>query len=167
MQIYTVSFFGHRRITDWQTAETRLLRQISDLIKTKEYVEFLVGRNGDFDQMAASAVRSTKRELDYGNSELVYVAEKQPKNIAELESYYDRAEVCSEAANAHFKAAIQTRNKAMVERSDMVICCIEHNSGGRGVVALCFTFKRTHVRFSVRLKLPQKKNSVIYCIMDN
>ena len=49
---------------------------------------------------------------------------------AELESYYDRAEVCSEAANAHFKAAIQTRNKAMVERSDMVICCIEHNSGG-------------------------------------
>ncbi len=52
------------------------------------------------------------------------------KKIAELESYYDRAEVCGEAANAHFKAAIQTRNKAMVERSDMVICCIEHNSGG-------------------------------------
>ena len=98
--------------------------------KDKEYVEFLVGRNGDFDRMAASAVRSAKVELDYGNSELVYVAEKQPKNIAELESYYDRAEVCSEAANAHFKAAIQTRNKAMVERSDMVICCIEHNSGG-------------------------------------
>ena len=130
MQIYTVSFFGHRRIADWQTAETRLLRQISDLIKTKEYVEFLVGRNGDFDRMAASAVRSAKLELDYGNSELVYVAEKQPKNIAELESYYDRVEVCSEAANAHFKAAIQIRNKAMVERSDMVICCIEHNSGG-------------------------------------
>ena len=130
MHIYTVSFFGHRRIADWQTAETRLFRQISDLIKTKEYVEFLVGRNGDFDRMAASAVRSAKRELDYGNSELVYVAEKQPKNMAELESYYDRVEVCSEAANAHFKAAIQTRNKAMVERSDMVICCIEHNSGG-------------------------------------
>ena len=55
MQIYTVSIFGHRRITDWQTAETRLFRQISELIKTKEYVEFLTGRNGDFDRMAASA----------------------------------------------------------------------------------------------------------------
>ena len=80
--------------------------------------------------MAASAVRSAKRELDYGNSELVYVAERHVRNIAELERYYDSVEVCSEAANAHFKAAIQTRNKAMVERSDMVICCIEHNSGG-------------------------------------
>ena len=55
VQIYTVSFFGHRRIADWQTAETRLFRQISELIKTKEYVEFLIGRNGDFDRLAASA----------------------------------------------------------------------------------------------------------------
>ena len=130
MQIYTVSFFGHIRINDWQTAENRLLREISELIKTKEYVEFLVGRNGDFDRMAASAVRSAKLELDYGNSELMYVAERQVRNIAELEQYYDRVEVCSEAENAYFKAAIQTRNKAMVERSDMVICCIERNSGG-------------------------------------
>ena len=85
MQIYTVSFFGHRRIADWQTAENRLFRQISELIKTKEYVEFLVGRNGDFDRMAASAVRSAKLELDYGNSELVYVAERHVRNVAELE----------------------------------------------------------------------------------
>ena len=77
--------FGHRRIADWQTAEIRLFRQFSDLIKTKEYVEFLVGRNGDFDRMAASAVRSAKLELDYGNSELVYVAERHVRNVAELE----------------------------------------------------------------------------------
>ena len=112
MQIYTVSFFGHRRIADWQTAENRLLREISDLIKTKEYVEFLVGRNGDFDQMAASAVRSAKRELDYGNSELVYIGMK-------MNSMTDKKimEKFVEASKAGVKIELVIRG----------ICCLRPN----------------------------------------
>ena len=44
--------------------------------------------------------------------------------------YYDEVEICEKSARAHFKAAIQIRNRAMVDRSDMVIFCIQHQSGG-------------------------------------
>ena len=49
---------------------------------------------------------------------------------AQLESYYDEVQICSESAQAHPKAAISIRNRAMIDKSDLVICCIEHNSGG-------------------------------------
>lgn len=44
--------------------------------------------------------------------------------------YYDEVEICEKSARAYFKAAIQIRNRAMVDRSDMVISCIQHRSGG-------------------------------------
>ena len=34
------------------------------------------------------------------------------------------------AAGSHYKNAHQTRNRAMVERSDLVVFCIQHESGG-------------------------------------
>ena len=51
-------------------------------------------------------------------------------NIESFEAYYDEIEICEASAAAHLKAAIQIRNRAMVDRSDLVVCCIEHNSGG-------------------------------------
>lgn len=39
-------------------------------------------------------------------------------------------EICLESAEKHFKSAHQVRNRSMVDRSDLVIFCIEHNSGG-------------------------------------
>jgi predicted Rossmann fold nucleotide-binding protein DprA/Smf involved in DNA uptake len=44
--------------------------------------------------------------------------------------YYDEVEICSASAQAHPKAAIQIRNRIMVDRSDMVICYVQHKSGG-------------------------------------
>ena len=44
--------------------------------------------------------------------------------------YYDEVEICDEAAMAHYKSAIQMRNRSMVDRSDLVVCCIQHKSSG-------------------------------------
>lgn len=44
--------------------------------------------------------------------------------------YYDEVEVCSESAEAHSKSAIQVRNRNIVDRLDLVVCCIQHKSGG-------------------------------------
>lgn len=63
MNIYTVSFFGHRQISNPLDVDNSLVEEIRTLIRSKEYVEFLVGRNGDFDIMAASAVRRTQKGL--------------------------------------------------------------------------------------------------------
>lgn len=38
--------------------------------------------------------------------------------------------VCAESSEAYPKAAIQVRNKCLVDRSDLVICCIQHKGGG-------------------------------------
>lgn len=44
MELYTVSFFGHRRIQDFQAAEARAEKLVRTLLAEKEYVDFLVGR---------------------------------------------------------------------------------------------------------------------------
>lgn len=49
MNIYTVSFFGHRELPNMFELEDKLMSILRELISKKEYVEFLVGRNGDFD----------------------------------------------------------------------------------------------------------------------
>ncbi len=134
MRIYTVSFFGHRRLDDFMRAERRLEKLIRELLVEKEYVEFLVGRNGDFDQLAASTVLRLKRTVRNDNSSLVlvlpYLTAEYANNQDSFEGYYDEIEICQAAAGGHFKSAIQTRNREMVDRSDLVICCIEKDKGG-------------------------------------
>ncbi len=56
-EIYRVSFIGHREIGRFRFAETELDKIVDNLISSKEYVEFYVGRNGEFDTMVASAVK--------------------------------------------------------------------------------------------------------------
>jgi len=45
-------------------------------------------------------------------------------------NYYDDVEVSQIAAGAHPKGAVQIRNREMVDRSDLVIFCVERSSGG-------------------------------------
>ena len=49
MNIYTVSFFGHRYIERGTEISDRLDKLLHDLITQKEYVDFLIGRDGEFD----------------------------------------------------------------------------------------------------------------------
>lgn len=134
MEIYTVSLFGHREPSDPIELGKALEKEVENLIRTKEYVEFLVGRNGAFDYIAASTILMVRKRLDYGNCSLVlvlpYMTEEYRDNKKSYEEYYNSVEICDEAASGHFKGAFLTRNKQMVERSDLVLCCIEHKSGG-------------------------------------
>ncbi|MGN0180140.1 MAG: hypothetical protein ACI4DY_12030 [Monoglobaceae bacterium] len=134
MQIYTVAFFGHRYIVDPFQIESRIDIIIEKLIKEKQYVEFLVGRNGDFDQFVSSAVIRAKRKYRDDNSSLVlvlpYLTAEYRNNVEYFEEYYDEIEICQESAKAHFKSALQIRNREMVDRADLIVCCIDHKSGG-------------------------------------
>ena len=51
LSLYTVCFFGHRRIDDIITVENAVENVINKVLRQHEYVEFLVGRDGEFDQM--------------------------------------------------------------------------------------------------------------------
>ena len=48
MNIYTVSFFGHREVEKPTEIEKHLDRLLYHIITQKEYVEFLIGRGCSF-----------------------------------------------------------------------------------------------------------------------
>lgn len=134
LNAFTVSFFGHRDFHGHREYETVLKQMLKELINRKDYVEFLVGRNGEFDSFVSATVREIKRKYHNHNSSLVWVL---PYSTADLnynldayKTYYDEIEICKKSFNAHFKSAIQIRNREMVDRSDLIICCIERESGG-------------------------------------
>ena len=134
MTAFTVSFFGHRRIKQPLPVEQKLERLVRKLLTEKEYVEFLVGRDGEFDQLVSSTIRRCKREYRSDNSAhiwvLPYLTAEFRDNEEAFRDYYDEIEVCEAAAGSHYKKAHQTRNRAMVDRSDLVVFCIHHESGG-------------------------------------
>ena len=134
MNTYTVSFFGHRMIDDVIEIENRLEQLIRTLLREHEYIEFLVGRDGEFDQLVSSTIRRCKRECRSDNSAhiwvLPYLTAEYRDNEESFRDYYDEIEVCETAAVGHYKNAHQTRNRAMVDRSDLVVFCIQHASGG-------------------------------------
>ena len=134
LQIYTVSFFGHREIDRFSEVETKVSSLVRSLIQEKPYVDFLVGRNGEFDQLVTSEIRRAKQDLHFGNSSLIWV---MPYNMAEyrenresFDQYYDSVEICPESCDTHPKTAYQIRNRSMVERSDLVVFFVTHESGG-------------------------------------
>ncbi len=134
MEIFTVSLFGHRRIDNAAELESRLEKVISELIRTKPYVEFLIGREGEFDILAASVIRRMCKMFDMGNTHLTlvlpYMTAEFRKNQKSFLNYYDDVCVCSPSAQAHFKVAIQLRNHELVDQSDLVICFVKTSSGG-------------------------------------
>ena len=134
MNTYTVSFFGHRMIDNALEIENRLEQLIRTLLSEHEYVEFLVGRDGEFDQLVSSAIRRCKREYRSDNSAhiwvLPYLTAEYRNNEVSFRDYYDEIEVCETAAVGHYKNAHQTRNRAMVDRSNLVVFCVQHESGG-------------------------------------
>ena len=73
MDTYTVAFFGHRELSDALAVEERLKLLLRDLICNKEYVELLVVRDVEFEQLAASAVREAAGKHGCGNTSLVLV----------------------------------------------------------------------------------------------
>lgn len=134
MEVFTVSFFGHRMIDNALEIENRLKRLLRTLLREHEYVEFLVGRDGEFDQIVSSTICRCKREYRSDNSAhiwvLPYLTAEFRDNEESFQSYYDEIEVCEAAAGSHYKNAHQTRNRAMVDRSALVVFCIQHESGG-------------------------------------
>lgn len=133
-EIYTVSFFGHRSIEYFRIAEDKVEDLIYRLIQEHQYVEFLVGRDGDFDQIATSAVKRAQHRYAEYRCDITWVMPYDKaeyyNNAEDFDKYYDTVEVCAESAKAHPKSAIQIRNRYMVDRSGLVVFFVEHNSGG-------------------------------------
>ena len=93
MDTYTVCFFGHREIDNPLEVEEQLYDIVLHLLESKEYVEFLVGRNGEFDQLVSSTVPRVKRNYRDDNSALMlvlpYLTAEYENNHQSFHEYYD------------------------------------------------------------------------------
>ena len=134
LDIYTVAFFGHRYIDNLFKVEELLEEQIRKLINEKEYVDFLVGRNGDFDQCVSSTVLRVRKNVRDDNSSLIlvlaYPTAEYLNNEGYFHDYYSDVDISYTASKAYPKSAIQIRNREMVDKADLIICFIEKEEGG-------------------------------------
>ena len=130
MNDFIVSLFGHREIRDLYSMEEGLVKLLKELIQAKPYVVFLVGRNGEFDEYAASVIKRMRREINDESSELDLVLPYTVSDIEYYEKYYDDVIIPERSSAAHHKNAITQRNRWMIERSDLIVCYVERENGG-------------------------------------
>ena len=134
LDIYTVAFFFFLYIDNPFRIEEKLEEEIHRLLSEHEYVDFLVGRDGEFDQFASSSVLRVRKRYRDDNSSLIlvlpYARAEYLNNEDSFHDYYTDVEISYEASKAHPKAAIQIRNREMVDRADLILCCIEREKGG-------------------------------------
>ena len=130
MEDFTVSLFGHREIDDLWGVQSKLAPIVKDLVRTKPYVSFLIGRNGEFDECAASVIKRAKKEVGEEKCELVLVLPYKVARIDDYEKYYDNLIIPESIYGAHPKVAITMRNRFMVEKSDLVIVYVAREKGG-------------------------------------
>ena len=134
LNIYTVSFFGHRFVNNAIYIERRIENLIKELLSTNEYVEFLVGRNGEFDLLVASVIERLKKEFRDDNCShilvLPYYTAEYRDNQEAFNSYYDDVDIYESSSTAHFKSAFQKRNREMIDRSDLCVFYIDRNQWG-------------------------------------
>ena len=97
-------------------------------------MDFLVGRNGDFDQCVSSSVLRVQKDHRDDNGALVlvlpYPTAKYLNNEDYFHDYYTVVEISYTAPIAHPKSAVQIRNRAMAGSAALIICSIEHEKGG-------------------------------------
>ncbi len=129
MDIFRVGFIGHKEVEHFRQIEERLREVIGKLLDEKEFVEFYVGRNGDFDIMVASVVKSIQRDIGTYNNCLILVL---PYPVADYESYkeyYNEVLIPHELNSVHFKAAIEKRNEWIIDNSDLLVMHVVREEG--------------------------------------
>jgi len=100
------------------------------MLRTKEYVEFYLGRNGDFDIMAASVIKRLQKDFRDDNSVMILVLPYPVKDYEYYEEYYNEIVIPKELYGVHPKAAIMERNRWMVANTDVLIAYIQNERGG-------------------------------------
>ncbi len=134
MEFFTVAFFGHRYIDNSFVIDDKLYSCIKNIVAEHEFVEFIVGKNGEFDTLATSAVRRfMRRGLGQKCSlglVLPYCTAEYRNNEKSFEEFYSSVEISYAASIAHPKGAIKSRNFEMVDRANLIICYVNRSSGG-------------------------------------
>lgn len=141
MEIYRVAFIGHREIDNVGYVEDAIGEIAKSLLRTYEYIDFYVGRNGDFDISVASAVKRAQKSYGNSNSSLILVLPYSVKDECFFERFYDGIYYPLDH-KTHFKKAITLRNKWMIDNADLLICYVEEGRKGGALTTMNYAKKQ-------------------------
>lgn len=127
---YRVALIGHRYLEKIRHIEERLDNEIHHLLRIHGAVDFYIGRNGDFDIVAASRIR--KAMANYGPEcvNLILVLPYMVAHYDDYRAYYSDIIIPSSLEHVHPKAAITLRNRWLVDNTDCLIAYVRSLSGG-------------------------------------
>lgn len=127
------TFAGHREVYHAGMDE-KIEKAIRKLLQTDSEFVFYTGGMGEFDSRCASAVRAAKRRYPHLKIHLVLVLSYMSNRLNTDKEYYeycyDEILLPEELCGVHYKAAIQKRNRWMVDRADYLIAYLFRNFGG-------------------------------------
>ena len=122
------SAFGHREVYD----RIELDELLGKLVKDKGVQLFLTGGMGEFDRRFVQAIRKVKQRDGAVRLALIkpYLTRELQENRLFYERDFDSVIVPEELAGIHPKAAIDCRNKWMIDQSDIVLFYVRREFGG-------------------------------------
>ena len=141
MEIYRIAFIGHREIYGHYLLEDQIEQIARDKLYEKEYVEFYVGRNGDFDISVAAAIKRAQNAVGHHNSCLILLQPYPMKDDEYYEKFYDEVQYPVDS-KIHPKAAITKRNQWMVENAELLIAFVEEGRKGGALTTLKYAEKQ-------------------------
>lgn len=130
MKPYKIALFGSRRIENNLSLRNDLKILLRFWFSKKSHLQFYIGRNGDFDILAASIVQQLKKEYAHVLCDLILVLPYTVKDIEYYAEYYDQIIIPDELFGMHYKRVITERNKWMVEQADFVVVYTASENGG-------------------------------------
>lgn len=134
--MYSCTFIGHSNCDP--EIKTELYRTVEKLIREHNVTTFYVGTHGKFDYYAYQVLRELEK---IHNIEVLIVL----SHLISVPDYCKGAKTIfpDSVAKSPYKYAIIKRNEYMIEKSQFMICCIDH------------TFSNTYnfVKKAIRKKL--------------
>lgn len=122
--------FGHRFV--YEDIESKIEKELIDLIENKNVLTFYTGGMGDFDNLFSSAVRKIKH--GYVGIKLIlvrpYFTNELNTNKEFYQLNYDSVIIPEELMGIHYKRAIGERNRWMVDNSDFLLAYVNKSFGG-------------------------------------
>ena len=141
MDIYRIAFIGHRETYGHYRLEDQIEQIARDKLYEKEYVEFYVGRNGDFDISVASAIKRAQNAVGHHNSCLILLQPYPMRDDEYYEKFYDEVQY-PVSFKTYPKSAITKRNKWMIDNSELLVAFVEEGRKGGALTTLKYAEKK-------------------------
>ncbi len=130
MNVYRVSLIGHARVEHHREIEACLEELLPSLLRTHDFVEFQLGRQGEFDVLAASCIKRIQNRYGKHNSSMALVLPYPVADLDYYKDYYDDIFIPEEVQMSHPKGAIVKRNRWLVEHTELLIAYVRRETGG-------------------------------------